>query len=296
MLNPFRKFSERLQNIQNELKQLNTTNKALLKTQESLKNIMIEDYLKNHLINNPKYSEPKKLNKYEFKAYSQGGEDGIINEIFRRIGTTNQYFVEFGVGVGLENNSALLLTLGWRGLWIEGSEKYCKNIKEKFKYIIKNNQLTLINNFVDADNIESLFKKANVPEELDLLSIDIDGNDYWIWKAINQYRPRVVIIEYNAAYPPQVSWTIEYNPNHRWDYSNYMGASLLALEKLGIYKGYKLVGCSFTGVNAFFVRDDLVNEHFLEPYTAENHYEPARYFLCEQTAGHPRSFGKFETV
>lgn len=296
MLSTFKKISARFQSIQNELKQLNNTNKALLKSQASLKNIMIEDYIYNHLTNNPKYSEPKKLNKYEFKAYSQGGEDGIIQEIFRRIGTTNQYFVEFGVGVGLENNTAFLLTLGWQGLWLEGSEQYCKRIKEKFTDLLNNRQLTLINNFVDADNIESLFKQGNVPEELDLLSIDIDGNDYWIWKAINQYRPRVVIMEYNAVYPPQVSWTIQYNPNHRWDYSSYMGASLLALEKLGTYKGYKLVGCSFTGVNAFFVRDDLVNDQFLEPYTAENHYEPARYFLSDQTVGHPRSFGKFETV
>lgn len=296
MLNSFKKISARFQSIQNDLKQLNNTNKALLKNQASLKNIMIEDYIYNHLTNNPKYSEPKKLNKYEFKAYSQSGEDGIIQEIFRRIGATNQYFVEFGVGVGLENNTAFLLTSGWQGLWIEGSDQYCKRIKEKFTDILNNRQLTLINNFVDAENIEFLFKQGNVPEELDLLSIDIDGNDYWIWKVINQYRPRVVIMEYNAVYPPQVSWTIQYNPNHRWDYSSYMGASLLALEKLGTYKGYKLVGCSFTGINAFFVRDDLVNDQFLEPYTAENHYEPARYFLCDQTAGHPRSFGKFETV
>lgn len=296
MLNPFKKISAKFKDIQNDLKQLNNTNQALLKNQASLKNIMIEDYIYNHLINNPKYSDPKKLNKYEFKAYSQGGEDGIIQEIFRRIGTTNQYFVEFGVGVGLENNTAFLLTSGWQGLWLEGSDEYCKRIKEKFTDMLNNRQLSLINNFVDADNIEFLFKQGNVPEELDLLSIDIDGNDYWIWKAINQYHPRVVIMEYNAVYPPQVSWTIQYNPNHRWDYSSYMGASLLALEKLGIYKGYKLVGCSFTGVNAFFVRDDLVNDQFLEPYTAENHYEPARYFLCDQSAGHPRSFGRFETV
>lgn len=293
MFNSLKKLVNQFRDIQKDLQKIKSTNQALLSTQSSLKNIMIEDYLNNHFVNNPKYSEPKKLNKYEFKAYSQGGEDGIIQEIFRRIGTTNQYFVEFGVGVGLENNTAFLLTLGWKGLWIEGSNQYCKRINEKFGNVIDNHQLTLINNFVDADNIEGLFKQANVPQELDLLSIDIDGNDYWIWKAINYYRPRVVIMEYNAVYPPQVSWTIQYNPNHRWDYSSYMGASLLALEKLGNIKGYKLVGCSFTGVNAFFVRDDLVDDHFLAPYTAENHYEPARYFLCEQMSGHPRSFGQF---
>jgi len=296
MFNALKRIVASFQKIQDELRQLSSTNKALLKTQSTVKDLMIEDYLSNHLYNNPKYSDSKKLNQYEFKAYSQGGEDGIIQEIFNRIGTTNQYFVEFGVGVGLENNTAFLLTEGWQGLWIEGSDRYCKRIREKFTDLLENRRLTLINNFVDAENIEGLFKQGNVPEELDLLSIDVDGNDYWIWKAINQYRPRVAILEYNAVYPPQVSWTIQYNPNHRWDYSSYMGASLLALEKLGTYKGYKLVGCSFTGVNAFFVRDDLVDDRFLAPYTAENHYEPARYFLCDRASGHPRSFGRFENV
>ncbi len=245
---------------------------------------------------NPKYDNPKKLNRYEFKVFSQAGEDGIISEIFNRIGTTNKFFVEFGVGNGLENNSAYLLVKGWQGYWIEGSERFCQSIRQSFEDLIANQQLTLKNTFITGENIEDLFRKGNVPTELDLLSIDIDGNDYWVWQAITNYRPRVVILEYNAIYPPESSWVMQYNPSHQWKYNSHMGSSLKALEKLGHQKGYKLVACSFSGVNAFFVREDLLADHFCSPFSAENHYEPARYFLCSQKAGHPRTFGKFKTI
>jgi hypothetical protein len=284
------------QELKNEVKKMYSLNRSLSNQLNFLENLFIEDYLQTHLHKNPKYSDPKKLNKYEFKVYSQGGEDGIVEEIFKRIGTTNQFFVEFGVGNGLENNTAYLLNKGWSGHWLEGSKNYCKNIQKVFAELIKDKKLGLTNEFISAENIESLFAAANVPTELDFLCIDIDGNDYWVWQAIKNYRPRVVALEYNAMYPPQLGWTIKYNPQHNWDYSSYMGASLKALEKLGVEKGYRLVGCSFLGANSFFVREDLLGDHFLAPYTAENHYEPPRYFLVRQGAGHPRSFGSFELI
>ncbi len=244
--------------------------------------LQIDNYLLENLHKNPKYDNPRKLNRYEFKVFSQAGEDGIISEIFNRIGTTNKFFVEFGVGNGLENNSAYLLVKGWQGYWIEGSERFCKSIRQSFEDLIANQQLTLKNTFITAANIEDLFREGNVPTELDLLSIDIDGNDYWVWQAITNYRPRVVIVEYNAIYPPESSWVMQYNPSHQWKYNSHVGSSLKALEKLGHQKGYKLVACSFSGVNAFFVREDLLGDNFCSPFSAENHYEPARYFLCSQ--------------
>jgi hypothetical protein len=258
--------------------------------------LQIDNYLLENLHKNPKYDNPRKLNRYEFKVFSQAGEDGIISEIFNRIGTTNKFFVEFGVGNGLENNSAYLLVKGWQGYWIEGSERFCKSIRQSFEDLLANQQLTLKNTFITAANIEDLFREGNVPTELDLLSIDIDGNDYWVWQAITNYRPRVVIVEYNAIYPPESSWVMQYNPSHQWKYNSHVGSSLKALEKLGHQKGYKLVACSFSGVNAFFVREDLLGDNFCSPFSAENHYEPARYFLCSQKAGHPRAFGKFKTI
>jgi len=278
------------------LKNLKSLNSASSKYQDILAELQIDNYLLENLHKNPKYDNPRKLNRYEFKVFSQAGEDGIISEIFNRIGTTNKFFVEFGVGNGLENNSAYLLVKGWQGYWIEGSERFCKSIRQSFEDLIANQQLTLKNTFITAANIEDLFREGNVPTELDLLSIDIDGNDYWVWQAITNYRPRVVIVEYNAIYPPESSWVMQYNPSHQWKYNSHVGSSLKALEKLGHQKGYKLVGCSFSGVNAFFVREDLLADHFFSPFSAENHYEPARYFLCSQKAGHPRTFGKFKTI
>jgi hypothetical protein len=278
------------------LKNLKSLNSSSSKYQDILAELQIDNYLIENLHKNPKYDNPKKLNRYEFKVFSQAGEDGIISEIFNRIGTTNKFFVEFGVGNGLENNSAYLLVKGWQGYWIEGSERFCKSIRQSFEDLLANQQLTLKNTFITAANIEDLFREGNVPTELDLLSIDIDGNDYWVWQAITNYRPRVVILEYNAIYPPESSWVMQYNPSHQWKYNSHMGSSLKALEKLGDQKGYKLVACSFSGVNAFFVREDLLADHFCSPFSAENHYEPARYFLCSQKAGHPRAFGKFKTI
>lgn len=289
ILNYFRSILDSLKNLQ-------SLNKSSLSYQTKLGELQLETYLQEYLYNHPRYQQPKKLNLSEFKVFSQAGEDGIISEIFNRIGTTNQFFVEFGVGNGLENNTAYLLIKGWQGFWIEGSENYCKRIKQSFVDLLASGQLRLKNTFVSAENIESLFSEENVPIEMDLLSIDIDGNDYWVWQAIANYRPRVVVIEYNAIYPPESSWVMEYNPSHQWKYDSYMGSSLKALEKLGNQKGYKLVGCVFSGANAFFVREDLLGDHFCEPYTAENHYEKIRYFLCAQQAGHPRGFGKFKTI
>ncbi|MDY7049073.1 MAG: hypothetical protein RPG89_10770 [Microcystis panniformis WG22] len=278
------------------LKNLKSLNSSYSKYQDILTELQIDNYLLENLHKNPKYDNHKKLNRYEFKVFSQAGEDGIISEIFNRIGTTNKFFVEFGVGNGLENNSAYLLVKGWQGYWIEGSERFCKSIRQSFEDLIAKQQLTLKNTFITAANIEDLFREGNVPTELDLLSIDIDGNDYWIWQAITNYRPRVVILEYNAIYPPESSWVMQYNPSHQWKYNSHVGSSLKALEKLGHEKGYKLVACNFSGVNAFFVREDLLADHFCSPFSAENHYEPARYFLCSQKAGHPRTFGKFKII
>lgn len=181
----------------------------------------------------------------ERKEFSQNGEDGIINAIFAMIGTTNKYFVEFGVENGIECNTRYLSKYkGWKGLLMDGSNE--------------NPDLNLHKEFITAENIETLFQKYNVPTELDLLSIDIDGNDYWIWKAITHYKPRVVIMEYNACFPWNESKTIPYKADFQWDKTDYYGATLQAMVKLGVEKGYTLVATDRNGVNAFFVRNDVL--------------------------------------
>ena len=244
-----------------------------------LKEIAVEDYFQKNVLNNPKYADPKRLNRYEYNVFSQSGEDGILEEIFKRIETTNKFFVEFGVSNGLENCTAALLLAGWKGRWIEGSDTFYKQIQKNFKVYIENKQLSVQNAFITAENIESLFANLEVPKDFDLLSIDIDGNDFWVWKAIKKYNPRVVVIECNPFYGPTLPWTMKYNPEHDWDRSTYFGASVKALEILGKEKGYTLVGCSIMGNDTFFVRNDLVKDKFFAPFTSENHYESFKVHL-----------------
>ncbi len=179
-------------------------------------------------------------------SYSQHGEDGVLERIFECIGTTNRRFVEFGAwdGVFLSNTAHLRLNEGWTGLLMEGNPE-------------KANEL-VTHAFVTAENVESLFARAAVPEVFDLLSIDIDGNEYWVWRAIENYRPRVVVIEYNVFFGNEVSKTMPYDPGHVWDESYYHGASLAALRKLGREKGYTLVHTESYAPNAFFVLDSEI--------------------------------------
>jgi hypothetical protein len=263
---------------------------------EAEREAAISDYLQRHLFGGEKYALSKKLNRYERQVYSQGGEDGILQEIFRRIGQTNNFFVEFGAGAGLENNTIFLLARGWNGCWLEGSGRNIKSLEKTFGFLVDQKRLKIKKALVAAENVEQLFGDLAVPTEPDLLSIDIDGNDYWVWRAIKNYHPRVVAIEYNSLWPPDFSWVMKYNPSNRWQGDSYFGASLKSLEELGRQKGYKLVGCSFAGTNAFFVRDDLVANHFQEPFTAANHYEPKRKFLLRRPLGDKRSFGEFENI
>lgn len=242
-------------------------------------------------------SEPRRrveghLAHYEHQIFSQSGEDGILREIFKRLGISKGTFVEFGIGDGLENNTAALLIQGWSGLWMDGSQESIAKVKSDYSRIIAEGRLKLKQAFVTSLTIEQLLSEHGVPREFDLLSIDIDGNDYWVWKAIRQFRPKVIVAEYNAIFPPGVSWTIAENHNHSWRMDSHMGASLEALWRLGKEKGYCLVGCNLAGVNAFFVRDDLAANHFGNDFSCERHYEPPRYHLISKS-GHKRGMGPF---
>ena len=233
----------------------------------------------------PRYADPKRLLRHGFKVYSQHDEDGIIQEIFRRIGTTTRTFVEFGVETGIECNTVKLLIEGWRGLWIEADAQACKTIASSFDPFLKGRRLSLLQSLVTAENINTLIRSGDIDGETDLLGIDIDFNDYWVWRAIEIVSPRVVVIEYNAGLRPPMSLTVPYQPSRGGDGTNFFGASLEALVRLGRRKGYRIVGCNISGSNAFFVREDLCADHFIEPTTAEEHYEPPRHFFSFLLAG-----------
>lgn len=266
-----------------------TALQELRNQQRQILAIEIERYISDNLHKNPRYLGNKRLNRHEEKIFSQFGEDGIISEIFRRIGTATKFCVEFGVGTGLENNTTSLITQGWRAVWFEASADFARKCESELSNEIKSGLLRIEPLMLTVDNVQDAFANANVPEEFDVLSIDIDGNDLWLWKALSQYNPRVVVIEYNSTYPPPIEWVMPYDPFYSSNTTSYHGASLVALENLGIEKGYSLVGCSFSGANAFFVRNDLIEQHFEEPFTAKNHYEPPRFFLQHRWVGHSRS-------
>ena len=239
------------------------------------------------LLDSPKHREPKDLSRHEYRAFSQNGEDGIIAEIFKRIGATNRYFVEFGSSNGFENNTVLLVRQGWGGLWLDGDHRAILRAREHYRPEVEAKKLTITETFITAENIEDLFRHDGVPEEFDFLSIDIDRNDYYVWEKITNYRPRVVCIEYNPLYPPPIASVIPYDANAMWDKTTRSGASLESIARLADKKGYALVGCCLSGVNAFFVRKDLLGDHFSPPYTAEHHYETFRLSLYQNDLPFP---------
>ena len=242
------------------------------------------------LLQEPRYANPKRLNRFEHQVFSQNGEDGVIQEIFRRIGAESRTFVEIGVGNGQRNNTTFLLTLGWRGYWIEGNPAATQQIALAFKRPIAEQRLTLRQATITRENAVSQLTGMGVPPVIDLLSVDVDRNTYWVLSSVLEtLRPRVAVIEYNALFPPDVHWTVEYAPDRWWNRTSYYGASLKAYEQLCWKHGLALVGCELHGVNAFLVRNELCGDHFEAPFTAENHYEPPRYYLV-RTQGYPPCF------
>jgi hypothetical protein len=150
--------------------------KELLRINETLLNANIahaNSFMRSKLANSPRYRDRRKLNHYEHQAFSQNGEDGIFAEIFRRIGTKDRLFVEFGVGNGIENNTVFLLMQNWRGVWIEGNAACAAELQSRFRESLSEGRLKFLQSFITVENIESLFTRLKVPEEFDLLSIAI---------------------------------------------------------------------------------------------------------------------------
>jgi hypothetical protein len=196
----------------------------------------------------------------EFRVFSQWGEDGILQHLLRHISVSRNIFVEFGVENYTESNTRfLLLNNNWAGLVIDGSSDniaFNKNDDIYWRYNLKAEQA-----FITRDNINELIRRNGITGEIGLLSVDIDGNDYWVWEAIDVVCPSVVVVEYNSRFGPEKSVTVPYDARFvrsRAHHSTiYYGASLAALCLLGKRKGYSFVGCNKGGNNAFFVRSEL---------------------------------------
>jgi len=199
----------------------------------------------------------------EFKVFSQFGEDGIIQYLIHNIGIDPicQKFIEFGVGDYTESNTRfLLINDNWTGLVIDGGEQYIDNIRKDDIYW--RYDLTAVNSFINKENINQIFLDNKFSGEIGILSIDIDGNDYWIWECIEVVNPIIVIVEYNSIFGGKSATTIPYDPffmRGKAHYSHlYWGCSLKALCLLAEQKGYCFVGSNSNANNAFFVRKDKV--------------------------------------
>jgi len=200
------------------------------------------------------------LARYEYSWLSQNGEDGVIRFLFDQIGFESRWFVEFGFGAVQCNSLRLMMHEGFSGLLMDGSTE---NV-DFFNYTAGKlgiEGVKAVQAFITLENLEDLIRDNDVPREIDFLSLDVDGNDYWFWQELNCVSPRVVCIEYNAGLGPDLSLTIPYDPSFE-RYSKhpsgfFHGASLAALESLGRRKGYYLIGCDSTGTNAFFLRSDI---------------------------------------
>ncbi|RTY92276.1 hypothetical protein [Flavobacterium sp. GT3R68] len=247
------------------------------------KNVKVNlGHIQSHL--NLQKTKISKLSEVEFQVFSQFGDDGIIQWLINYLDIENKTFVEFGVEKYIESNTRFLLFNDkWDGLVIDGDENNVNYIKNDAVSYFFN--LHSINSFITKDNINELIKSRNFDKELGLLSIDIDGNDYWIWNALENINPVIVISEYNAEFGLN-PWTIPYKEDFVWDKSNgmhYWGTSLCSLCDLAEQKGYSFIGCNSQGNNAYFIRNDKMKD--LKKLSCEEGFLKAKFSLNRKPNG-----------
>ena len=201
------------------------------------------------------------LSDVEFSVFSQWGEDGIINWIINQIPDINKTFVEFGVENYIESNTRLLFQeYNWSGLIIDGDRNNINEIVSSDYYW--KGDLIALNEFITIKNINNILRNYNIKNDLGILSIDVDGNDYWLWEAIEELTPSIVICEFNSIFGKKLSLTIPYEEKFirsQKHYSHlYFGCSIKALVELARKKGYIFLGTNLNGNNAFFVKSDCI--------------------------------------
>jgi hypothetical protein len=203
------------------------------------------------------------INAHEFKVFSQWGEDGIIQFLISRVPIENKVYVEFGIGDYSESNTRFLIQHNnWSGLVIDGSPRNIQALKQD--NVSCRHNLKSECAFILKSNINKLISQNGITGDIGILSVDIDGNDYWIWEAIDCIQPRIVICEYNSLFGSEKRVTVVYQDDfqvYKAHYSGlYWGASIGAFEYLAKEKGYSLVGSNTAGNNIFFVRNDVVSD------------------------------------
>ena len=218
------------------------------------------------------------IHEAEFKVFSQYGDDGIISYLVDRVAPASRRFVEFGVEDYSESNTRyLLVARNWSGLITDGRSDLERLLRSD--PIFRRHDLKVRSAFITAENVNDLFVEAGFDGDIGLLSIDVDGNDYWIWRAIQVARPAIVVSEFNSVFGPSNPWTVPYDPRFdrtRYHFSNLVyGASITSLCDLAQEKTYVFVGCNSAGNNTYFVRRDHLNG--LRPLSPEQGYVESKF-------------------
>lgn len=244
-------------NIESEIDRIKINQGLMLEALLSLNN---SDQLQNH----------------EFKVFSQWGEDGILQWIIDHIEIRNKTFIEFGVEDFRESNCRyLMMSRGWSGFVLDGSDRNVGEIRRAYWHWRYN--LVARAAFITRENVDELLAESGFDADLGILSIDIDGMDYHVLERIQRLRPRIIVAEYNALFGDSRPITVPYDPTFtrgKAHYTHvYFGASLAALTHLASAKGYALIGTNSNGVNAFFIRRDLLRAPFRE-LSSQEAYTP----------------------
>lgn len=223
------------------------------------------------------------LQDFENTVFSQAGEDGLLQRIFEIVEPGERFAIEFGAGEGVDmsNVRRLFVQEGWGGLLIEGDDELAQRLRDNY---IQYPGVRTMQAWVYPANVELLFEEGGAPRDLDLLVIDIDSNDYYIWRAIRDFRPKVVMMEYNGTFPPPQRMVIGFHPMTWWNEEDFhFGASIQSFYELGKKKGYELVAVNSRGVNLFFVDakyfprfgiEDNSPAAFFRPYNLGPTYSP----------------------
>ena len=230
----------------------------------------------------------RRLQDAEFKVFSQYGEDGILQYLIRETGITRNEttFVEFGVQNYLESNTRfLLMNDHWRGMIMDGNKQYMDSVRNQDIYW--RHDLTVVDAWIDRDNINQLIGDAGFSGDIGILSVDIDSNDYWVWERIEVVNPVIVVVEWNSVFGSDHAISVPYDPafqREKAHYSNlFWGASIAAFEHLAARKGYALLGSNTVGNNLFFVRNDRLGR--LTPLSAAEAYVESRFRDSRDVSG-----------
>jgi hypothetical protein len=227
----------------------------------------VDALLRLHFADKMDIPAPERFIAKRARLLSNDDEDGITLSLLSKIGMTNRTFVEVACGTNGGNSGFLALECGWQGLMVDADTDRLTAARELFRFA----KVKFAESFVTTDNFNSLMSGNGISGDIDLLSIDIDGNDYWLWESATVVSPRMVIIEYNSCFGPDRALAVPYDPSFdRHNYTNFFyGASLQAMTRLAKKKGYRLVATEPRGHNAYFLRNDVAPEiPSVDPATA----------------------------